>query len=148
MARKKTSTKNSPILPFRSKFEGRVAKELDDAGCKYTYETYSYEYDEPLRKNQARCLDCGSSSLVRTGWYTPDFFLSNGTIIESKGRFTAADRRKMIAVQEEHGLDIKMLFMRDNRIHKTSATFYSDWCMEHGYDFAIGSPKKEWLKDE
>lgn len=141
---KRTTT--SPTHPFRSKFEGRVAKELDDAGIKYKYEVYSYEYDEPLRKNQARCLDCSSKNLVRTGWYTPDFFLGNGVIIETKGRFTAADRRKMLAIQEEHGLDIKMLFMRDNRIHKNSATFYSDWCMENGYDFAIGSPKKEWLQ--
>jgi len=145
MTKKKASTKPAKAN-MRSKFERRVAKELDDAGCDYTYETYSYEYDEPLRKNQARCLDCGSSSLVRTGWYTPDFFLSNGTIIEAKGRFTAADRRKMLAIQEEHGLDIKLLFMRDNRIHKNSKTFYSDWCMQNGYDFAIGSPKQEWLK--
>jgi hypothetical protein len=131
----------------RSKFEDRIAEDLDEKGIKYTYETWSYEYDEPLRKNLARCLDCDSTNLVRTGWYTPDFFLENGTIIETKGRFTAADRRKMLAIQEAHPeLDIKMLFQRNNKIHKRSLTTYADWCMENNYDFSIGEVKEEWLK--
>jgi hypothetical protein len=132
----------------RSKFEERIAKELDDAGISYKYEEWSYEYDEPLRKNLARCGDCGSRSLLRTGWYTPDFFLENGVIIETKGRFTAADRRKMVAVAAAHpDLDIKLLFMRDNKIHKNSQTKYSDWCEQNGYDYSINEEvKEEWLK--
>ena len=144
----KRKPKGKPSLATRrSKFEVRISKELEDAGIKYKYEAYSYQYDEALRKNLARCLDCSSKNLVRTGWYTPDFFLESGVIIETKGRFTAADRRKMLAIQEAHpDLDIKMLFMRDNKIHKNSATHYSDWCMQHNYDFAIGHCKQEWLK--
>jgi len=132
----------------RSKFEDTIAQELDNAGIKYTYETYSYEYDESLRKNLARCADCGSTNLLRTGWYTPDFFLSNGVVIETKGRFTAADRRKMVAVRESHpDLDIKMLFMRDNKIHKNSQTKYSDWCVQHQFDYHVGKEVPErWLK--
>ncbi len=132
---------------YRSKFEGRVAQLLEEAGVTFTYETLSYEYEEPLRKNQARCGACNSTNLVRIGWYTPDFFLSNGIIIETKGRFTAADRRKMIAVKKEHpDVRIVMLFMRDNKIHKNSSTHYSDWCMTNGYEFAIGTPLQEWLQ--
>jgi hypothetical protein len=124
-----------------------VAAMLDKANVKYTYETYSYEYTEPLRKNQARCTECGSTVLERTGWYTPDFFLENDVIIESKGRFTAADRRKMLAIKEAHPeLNIKMLFMRDNKIAKNSKTYYSDWCMKNDYEFAIGEPLQEWLQ--
>lgn len=131
----------------RSKFEDRIAQELTDVGMSFTYESYSYEYDEPLRKNLARCADCGSKQLLRTGWYTPDFFLANGVIIETKGRFTAADRRKMVAIQEEHpDLGIKLLFMRDNKIHKNSTTKYSDWAEAHGYDYSINEVKPEWLK--
>ena len=131
----------------RSKFEERVGEQLDEANMPYTYETWSYEYDEPLRKNLARCADCGSRTLLRTGWYTPDFFLDNGVIIESKGRFTAADRRKMAAIKEHHpDVDIKMLFMRDNKIHKRSQTKYSDWCEANGYDYSIGEVKPEWLE--
>jgi hypothetical protein len=132
---------------MRSKFERRIAKELDDAGVDYTYETYSYEYDEPLRKNKARCMDCGSSDLMRSGWYTPDFFIHNGYIIETKGRFTAADRRKMKCVTEQWPDEkFVMLFMRDNKIAKNSKTFYSDWCMDNDIDFSIGTFKQEWIK--
>jgi hypothetical protein len=132
----------------RSKFERRIAKELKDAGIGFDYEKTSYEYDEPLRKNRARCSDCGSTKLLRTGWYTPDFFLhTGGVIIETKGRFTAADRRKMIAVKKEHpDLDIKMLFMRNNKLQKNSRTYYTDWCEQNGYDYAVGTFKEEWIK--
>ncbi len=134
-------------MEFRSRFEKRIAKELTDAGVSYTYETYSYEYEEALRKNRVRCAECSSTNLTRTGWYTPDFFLSSGYIIETKGRFTAADRRKMLAVKRDHpDLNLVMLFMRDNKIHKNSTTHYSDWCMEHDYDFSIGHLKPEWIK--
>lgn len=135
---------------MRSKFEQRIAKELDDAGVEYTYEEYSYEYDEPLRKNRSFCGQCGSTDLSRTGWYTPDFFLHSGTlIIETKGRFTAADRRKMLAVKESHpDLNIKMLFMRDNKIHKRSTTTYTQWCADNGYDCAVGHVPEEWINEE
>lgn len=132
---------------LRSKFEDRIAKELDDAGVKYEYEPMQLEYEEPLRRNRAACGDCGSSNLLRTGWYTPDFVLESGLIIETKGRFTAADRRKMLAVVKGHpDKRIVMLFQRDNRIQRNSNTYYSDWCMQKGIEFAIGHPLREWLK--
>ena len=140
-------SKTSPKSPFRSKFEQQVGEYLDKKGIKYDYESISFEYEEPLRRNRARCGDCGSTDLRRVGWYTPDFVLCNGYIIESKGRFTASDRRKMKAVIEAHPDEqIVMLFMRDNKIHKNSRTHYSDWCMENNIDFAIKEPKEEWLK--
>jgi hypothetical protein len=132
---------------MRSRFERRIAKELKDAGCKYEYEAIQLEYEEPLRRNNATCGECGSKDLRRTGWYTPDFLLENGLILETKGRFTAADRRKMLAVTTQHPDErIVMLFMRDNKIHKNSSTHYSDWCMDNDIEYAIGHPLKEWLK--
>ena len=137
----------SPKSPFRSIFEERVGQWLDEHGVKYEYESVQLEYEEPLRRNKARCGDCGSTDLRRVGWYTPDFILDGGVIIEAKGRFTAADRRKMKAVIEAHPDErIVMLFMRDNKIHKNSKTHYSDWCMENNIDFAIKEPKQEWLR--
>ena len=133
---------------MRSKFERKIAKKLDDLGAKYEYEKYSYEYDEPVKQRRARCLDCGSTSLVRSAWYTPDFFLLSGTIIEAKGRFTAADRRKMLAVRDFHkelANKLVLVFMRDNKIHKNSTTTYSLWCEDNGYDYAIDDIKDEWL---
>jgi hypothetical protein len=82
------------------------------------------------------------------GWYTPDFWLPSSSIfIETKGRFTAADRRKMEAVilgnPEERFV---MLFMRDNKIHKRSTTTYSKWCEDHGIEWSVMEPKEEWLQ--
>lgn len=134
------------MIKMRSKFERRIAKELTDAGVKYEYESIQLEYDEPLRRNNAWCGECASKDLFRTGWYTPDFILKSGLIIETKGRFTAADRRKMFAVTTQHPDErIVMLFMRDNKIHKNSKTHYSDWCMEHNIEYAVGHPLEEWL---
>ena len=132
---------------MRSQFERTIATSLHSRGISYEYEPTQFEYQEPLRKNKASCADCGSTTLLRTGWYTPDFLLPNGIYIETKGRFTAADRRKHLAVREAHPDEtIVMLFMRDNKIHKNSSTFYSDWCMEHDIDFAIKDLKEEWLQ--
>lgn len=136
---------------LRSGFELKVAKQLEAAGMQYEYEKYSYEYDVPLGKNRARCLDCGSTSLVRTAWYTPDFFLENGIIVEAKGRFTAANRRLINAVREEHPElmeNLVMVFMRDNKIHKRSDTTYSMWCEANHVPYAIGEVREEWLNKE
>ena len=134
---------------MRSKYETRVGKYLKDHGIKFDYERTSYEYDEPLRKNRSRCSICGSTDLLRTGKYTPDFFLNAGDIIiETKGRFTAADRRKMVAVKKDHpDLDIRMLFMRNNKLSRRSSTTYTDWCDAHGYTSAVGMPPDSWLKE-
>ena len=138
--------KRKPTYPFRSCYEEDVSKNIT---CDWKYESYSYEYNEPLRKNRAKCAKCGSSQLERTGWYTPDFQLGTGIIIETKGRFTAADRRKMKAVKEtvpELKDKLVMMFMTDNKLNKRAKMRYSDWCEENGFDYVVGTvPKKEWM---
>ena len=125
-----------------------TAAYLYENGVPYEYEAYQFPYTEPLRKNRAKCEDCGSINLVRMGWYTPDFYIKSTNIfIETKGRFTAADRRKMLAVIAENPDDtFVMLFMRDNRIHKRSNTTYTEWCAANGIECAVLEPKEEWLK--
>lgn len=137
------------ILPSgrRSKFEDKIAEIFDDNEVEYEYETIQLQYEEPIRRQNATCGECGSKDLRRTGWYTPDFVLQGGgLIVETKGRFTAADRRKMLAVREAHPEErIVMLFMRDNKIHKNSSTHYSDWCMQNNIEYAVGQPLQEWM---
>ena len=132
---------------MRSKFERSIANLLKSKGVRYEYEAYQFPYTEPLRKNRASCVDCGSTNLVRMGWYTPDFWLPDSKLfIETKGRFTAADRRKMLSVIEANPKDrFVMLFMRNNKIHKRSTTTYVDWCRAQNIDCAVGEPKEEWL---
>jgi len=135
------------IEKMRSKFEKQVACDLYSRGVKYEYEAYQFPYTEPLRKNRTSCSDCGSTQLIRHGWYTPDFYLpERGLFIETKGRFTAADRRKMLSVIEGNPEDrFVMLFMRDNKIHKRSNTTYTEWCAANGIECAVLEPKEEWL---
>lgn len=133
----------------RSGFEVTIAAILDANDVDYEYESLVFTYTEKLRKNLAECGDCGSKDLVRTGRYTPDFVLASGIIIETKGRFDAKDRRKMLAVRDEYtDYRFVMLFMRDNRISRRSATKYSDWCITNNFEYAIGEPLKEWLQNE
>jgi hypothetical protein len=82
------------------------------------------------------------------GWYTPDFYLPKSSLfIETKGRFTASDRRKMLSVITGHPDDrFVMLFMRDNKIHKRSQTVYSEWCEQNGIEWSINTVKEEWIK--
>ena len=78
--------------------------------------------------------------------YTPDFFLTNGIVIETKGRFTALDRKKALAMVEQHGqIDYRLLFMRDNRLSRSSKTRYSQWAKKHSIPYAIGRVPAEWF---
>lgn len=131
---------------YKSKFEKRIAKELNKQKVKFKYEARTYTYKSRPRM-AATCAECGSQAIFVVRKYTPDFFFDNGVIIESKGKWTAKDRYKMLDVRDSNPtLNVKMFFMRDNKINKNSKTKYSDWCIANGIDFAIGTLPKEWLK--
>jgi hypothetical protein len=81
--------------------------------------------------------------------YTPDFELPNGIIIETKGRFITADRKKHLLVKEQHPeLDIRFVFSNPRaKISKTSKTTYADWCDKFGFKYAAKMIPKEWLDE-
>ena len=118
---------------FRSGLEERVAEQLDKAGVKYTYEQVKLNYIKPASKHV----------------YTPDFVLSNGIVIETKGRFLLADRQKHILVKKHNPtLDIRFVFSNSNaRISKTSTTTYAQWCIKNGFKYADKMIPKEWLDE-
>lgn len=141
--------KRKPREPFRSLYEEKIGDWLEENGIDYGYELYSFEYEGPVRRNRSRCSECGSKELVYDGWYTPDFFVGTDCIIEAKGRFTAADRRKIKAVKDtvpELKDKLVMMFMTDNKLNRSAKMRYSDWCEQEGIDYVVGTePKKEWL---
>jgi hypothetical protein len=70
--------------------------------------------------------------------YTPDFVdHDNKTIYETKGLWEAQDRRKILAVKEQHpGWRIVMVFQQPTRkIAKLSKTTYAAWCDKHGIEW-------------
>lgn len=135
MSRTKWKKKHGK-LTLRSGFEKKTATFLDNLGLEYEYETEKLHYTEPATR--------------RT--YTPDFILANGILVECKGAFTAPQRKKMAAVVEQNpDKDIRMLFMRNNAISKSSKTRYSDWCEKRNIKYHVsanGSLPEEWLTEK
>jgi len=79
----------------------------------------------------------------------PDFKLPNGIIVETKGRFVLADRKKHKLIKEQHPeLDIRFVFSNSNtKISKKSKTTYGAWCEKLGILYADKTIPEEWLKE-
>ena len=86
----------------------------------------------------------------RNKTYTPDFELPNGIIIETKGRFTAADRFKHLSVKEQHPeLDIRFVFSNPQaKLSKGAKSTYAQWCDKHGFLYAKETIPLEWIKEK
>ena len=114
---------------YRSKFEQLVCEALP---CKFKYEPWPIHFTYP----------------AKTARYLPDVLLPNGVIVEIKGRFTNADRKKHKAIKNSTGgkYDIRFLFQCDNTIYKGSKTRYSDWSKKHGFQYHVGKTiPEEWI---
>jgi hypothetical protein len=131
---------------MRSNLEKRIAQQLEEANVSYKYEATSYEYW--IKQYKCECLECGGSEVRKWHWYTPDFFLSNGVVIETKGRMTPKDRKIVLAMKEQWpNVDLRVVFGTDNKMHKSSKNRYSDWCHQYKIPYAIREIPKEWLHD-
>jgi hypothetical protein len=81
--------------------------------------------------------------------YIPDFILSNGIILEVKGRFVLEDRKKHLFVRKQcPHYDIRFVFDNPNRkLYKNGKMTYGSWCEKHGFKyckFSDGIPK-DWI---
>jgi hypothetical protein len=115
----------------RSGLEADNCKHLEDKGIPYEYEKHKIKWEDHQWRS-----------------YTPDFVLdSNGIIVETKGRFVAADRRKHLKVKEQYPkLDIRFVFTNSKtKINKGSKTSYGDWCKRHGFQYADRVIPDSWL---
>ena len=113
---------------FRSKFEKGLALDLKRSGVSFGYETKRIDY-------------------LKSHYYTPDFILGNGVILEAKGRFLSSDRAKHLLIKEQHPeLDIRFVFMNArNKLNKRSRTTYADWADRHGFLWSEKRIPTEWL---
>ncbi len=129
MSRKKKDKSNSygtrveyKDVLFKSKFEADFAEYLDTLGLEWQYEPDSFSYTPPVSK------------------YTPDFKVwkpgekKDSFFIETKGRFTLADRQKMKQIKKQYPkLNIKMLFQRPT-IKLGKKMTYKSWCEKYEYE--------------
>jgi hypothetical protein len=126
-------TSNGIKYGYRSGLESKVSVQLNEAGVSFEYETFKIEYQ-----------------VNETRKYTPDFRLPNGIIVETKGRFVAADRKKHLLVQQQHpDLDIRFVFSNSKaKLNKGAKSTYADWCIKHGFLYADKFIPEEWLEEQ
>ena len=136
------------IFPFegvnyRSEYERRQAIRLTEAGVNFEYETKQIQYTQSVYN--AVCMDCGSSHCHSVRLYSPDFYFpQSGIFVETKGKFDAPSRTKMIDVCNQSEEDIRMVFMRDNWLTRKHGMKYSRWCELKGIEYAIGDIPLSW----
>ena len=120
-------------MRFRSGLEKRTADFLNKRKVKFQYEEVKLKWQD-----------------LRMRTYTPDFVLSNGIIIETKGRFISSDRTKHLFVKAQHPeLDIRFVFSNPRaKLYKGAKSSYGDWCDKHGFPYARETIPVEWLKEK
>jgi|TARA_B100001094_G_scaffold284146_1_gene297438 hypothetical protein len=118
---------------YRSGLEHQLSLYLDEHKVKYDYENIKIEWEDLAYRT-----------------YTPDFILYNGIIIETKGRFLAADRRKHVAIKKQHPkLDIRFVFTNSRaKLSKGAKSSYADWCIKHGFRYYDRIIPEDWLKEK
>ena len=118
---------------FRSGLELTISDKLKSDKVKFRYESIKIEWEDVAYRT-----------------YTPDFILYNGIIIEVKGRFSPADRRKHLLVRKQHPhLDIRFVFENSNsKIRKGSKTSYAMWCIKHKFRYYDRIIPECWIKEK
>ena len=123
---------------YKSGLELTVSEQIKSTEYPLNYETETLNYIVPERKAK----------------YTPDFVFvkKNGSFmfIETKGRWTSADRLKMKHVLASNpGIDIRMVFQNPNqRLTKTSKTTYAEFALKLGIQHVAKKDiPAEWLSE-
>ena len=118
---------------YRSGLEVKLSDYLKELRIDFGYECIKIEWEDLAYRT-----------------YTPDFILFNGLIIETKGMFTAADRRKHLAIKKQHpSLDIRFVFENSRRkLRKGAKSSYAEWCIRYGFKYYDRIIPEEWLKEK
>jgi hypothetical protein len=118
---------------YRSGLEEEAAAFLKSRQKKVEYEKLKIEWED-----------------LKYRTYTPDFELDNGIIVETKGIFSAADRRKHVEIQRQHPtLDIRFVFSNANaKLYKGAKSRYCDWCEQKGFKWAHRVIPEGWLLEK
>ena len=118
---------------YRSGLEKVVAEFLKQNKKNFRYEDLKIEWKD-----------------LRYRTYTPDFILDNGIIVETKGIFDNEDRRKHLAVREQHPeLDIRLVFSNARaKLYKGSKTTYAMWCEKNNFLYSHRVIPPDWLEEK
>ena len=119
---------------FRSGLEERVSEQLAFLNILDCYEIKKIPFVQPAKNRN----------------YTPDFWLPNGIVVETKGVFTVQDRQKHLLIKDQYpDLDLRFVFSNSkNKLRKGSKTTYADWCNKYGFIFADQLIPEEWINEK
>jgi hypothetical protein len=103
------------------------------------------------RKTYVASYEAETLEYISVRRYLPDFILVFSTsghkrYIETKGYFRPEDRKKIEAIKKT-GVDIRLIFMKDQKIYKKGKITYTMWCDKHSIPWAIGNMPSEWYKE-
>jgi len=128
----------SKTVELKSGLEEVIYNYLKDNKVHFVYEGMKIKFELPTQKKS----------------YTPDFPINDRFIVEAKGAFNSADRKKHKLIKEQHPeLDIRFIFSNSKtKIGKKSQTTYGRWCELFKFKFhCIQSTKtpfpEEWLNE-
>ena len=129
---KNPKKRRSSSRRYRSGLESDIAEYLKDKQNQVRYERLKIEWED-----------------LRYRTYTPDFILDNGIIIETKGIFDTEDRRKHLAIREQHPeLDIRFVFSNSKaKLYKGAKSRYYEWCDKHEFKWEHRIIPEAWLKE-
>ncbi|CAB4217485.1 endonuclease I [uncultured Caudovirales phage] len=114
----------------RSGLEDAFRDLCDKEGLHVEYEANSLPFTTPPQKRR----------------YHPDWKVSDKCYLETKGKFTAQDRKKAVLVKEQHP-DVRILYVfqrSKNTLSKSSKTTYGDWCDKAGIEWCTFSDTTYW----
>ena len=118
---------------FRSVIELELSEGLLAYGKPFSYEKNKIEWEDLAYRS-----------------YTPDFITHNNIIIEAKGRFMPADRRKHLAIRKQYPhLDVRFIFENSNKkLYKGAKSTYAQWCYKYDFRFYDKKIPKDWLQEK
>lgn len=128
----KAKAKSGVGVQFKSGLERRFAATCNDLGVGFEYEPETFDYQVPPQK------------------YTPDFKIGPKTFVETKGKFTDTDRKKMLAFTSQNP-DIKLVMVFSNpntKVRKGAKLSYQEWCEKKGIACAGIDEFEVYLKDK
>lgn len=104
-------------MTYRSKFEAHLSTVLNQFG---QYESKKLSYTIPESQHS----------------YTADWCIGDNLFIESKGRLTIQDRKKMCLIKQQHP-DKRFVFVfqrSSEKITKHSKVTYKMWAIKNGFE--------------
>ena len=123
---------------LKSGLEEVVFNFLKDNKCSFKYEGMKITYFQPAIKKT----------------YKPDFPITGSFIVETKGAFNSADRKKMKLIKKQNPkMDIRFVFSNaKTKIGKKSLTTYGKWCELNSFPYhCIQTTKQtfpiDWLNE-